>query len=101
MQGQLLLSEAPSDLNIIHAKGLQLKHPAIGMATQHSCGHGTAETLSARQQKKMPGALSIPAGCLPSWTAPWEHNSAAFSESGTEDCRLINAACIPGTSWGP
>lgn len=36
MQGQLLLSKPPSNLNIIHPKDLRLKHPAIDMAIQHS-----------------------------------------------------------------
>lgn len=36
MQGQLLLSKAPSNLNIIHPKDLQLKHPAVDMVIQHS-----------------------------------------------------------------
>lgn len=69
MQDQLFLSKAPSDVNIIHAKGLQLKHPAIGMATQHSCGHDTAETLSAWQQN----VLSTFTPCrLPAFLdSPW------------------------------
>lgn len=64
MQDQLLLSKAPSDLNIIHAKGLQLKHPAIGMATQHSCGHDKLRPFQLDNRKCPEHLPPLQAACL-------------------------------------
>lgn len=66
MQDQLLLSKAPSDLNIIHAKGLQLKHQllstAVGTTSWDPFSLTTENVLSTFPPCRLPAFLDSPWG---------------------------------------